>query len=129
MLLGANVLIIEDEYLIALEIQRILEDAGTRPPDIVGSVTDAASRPDIETRTDLLILSIGADLAPAIAFGRAMHRAGVPVLLVSVESEHREGVPGLDGIETLIKPFTDAELIAAATAAMLGVRRRERELP
>jgi two-component system, response regulator PdtaR len=127
MLLGANVLIVEDEYLIALEIQRILEDAGTRPPDIVRSVTDAASRPQVETEVDLLILSIGAETEPAVAFAGAMRHAGAAVLLVSVESAHREGVPGLDGVETLVKPFTDAELIAAATAAILGAKRPVRE--
>lgn len=120
MLFGVNCLVVEDQYLIALEIQRVLEAAGARVSVVLDlSEAPSADSPDLR----LALVSIGPESVAAIEFCRLLHEKGVAIVAVTADAEHQQGIPGLDNVEILLKPFTDDELAAAATAAMLRAER------
>lgn len=95
---GRNVLVVEDEYMLALDIQHHLELSGANVLGPVGSVEDALSV--VKTLGDLdaavLDLSLRDDKAYAIA--DALRALGVPFLFatgydLNLVPERYSGVP------------------------------------
>ena len=116
MLAGRSTLVVEDEYLIALEIQRVLEGVGAAAIIGAGSVgVDLAAQAG---HFDLAIVSIGPDSVEEHALCQSLRARGTAVVALSGANEHSGGVPGLEAIPVVIKPFTDEELIAAALVAL-----------
>jgi DNA-binding response OmpR family regulator len=122
MLVGANALIVEDEYLIALEMQRVLEAAGAAAIIVARNVAEGTEH-TVSRAFDIALVAVGPGDSMAVSFMRALRQAGVAVVAVSSMGEHRNGIPGLDGIGAVIKPFADEDLLAAATAALLATMR------
>ena len=117
MLDGTRVLVVEPEYLIALEIQRILSDRGA---DALGALTFAdASAALVDRRFDLAIVALDPQ-GHGLDFCRALLQAGVAVVLVSSAAEHGSGHRDLPGAMIVAKPFGDDDLLAAVTAALTG---------
>lgn len=128
MLLGANALIVEDEYLIALEMQRVLEAAGTAAIIVARNVAKGAQH-TVSRSFDIALVAVGPGDSTALSFMQALRQSGVAVVAVSSVGEHREGIPGLDGIGAVVKPFADEELLAAAAAALAATAKRAPERP
>ena len=116
MLSGATALIVEDEYFIALGAQQVLESAGAGIVVIVRDSTEASrhSAPSI----DLALVAIGPEGSAAIAYCQTLLVQGVAVVVLSSDRAHLDGVPGLAGVEVVIKPFSDDDLLAAVAAAL-----------
>lgn len=122
MLTGATTLVVEDEYLIALEVQRILEAAGAAAiisaPAAIGDAVPQGGQ-----TFDLAIVSIRPDRNDELELCEALRQRGIAIVALTAASEHAGGVPGLDAVPVVIKPFADSELLAAATAALLATPR------
>lgn len=107
-LAGATVLVVEDEYLIALEAQRMVEEAGAAEVLLANSIAEVrkllADGPQIDAA--VLDLKLGQeDASPLIAEFR---ERGVPMV---VATGFETGAP--DGVSRLSKPYREVELIDA----------------
>jgi DNA-binding response OmpR family regulator len=103
-----SILVVEDEYLIALEAQRMIEDAGAKQVILANSIGDVrkllADGPPIDAV--VLDLKLGEeDASPLIAefAGR-----NIPLLVTTGFD-----VAAPDGIVCLTKPYREAELVDA----------------
>ncbi len=105
-----NILIVEDEALVAFDNEHVLTESGYH---VVGTVDNAGAAMSIlETRSVGLVLtdlSLRGDTG-GLAVAAAAHARGVPVLLVSGSSipEAPAGAVGLLG-----KPYGDKDLLSA----------------
>lgn len=122
----ARILIIEDEALVALEVQLVLEDLGHT---VVGMAADADSARAIasETVVDLALVDINLSDGPTgMALGRELAEDhGVSVLFMTGNPGMlRDGVAGTIGV--LSKPTEEA---AMQTAVAYALRRRTGEPP
>lgn len=118
MLAGVTALVVEDEYLIALEIQRVLETAGA-----VAVIGEASVAPDAgQDVFQLAIVSVRPDAHDEHQLCLYLRERGTAVVALSSDSVHAPGIPGLDTIPVVIKPFIDDELLAAAQAAVQAGR-------
>lgn len=112
-----NVLIVEDEILVACDIQAILEDEGYAclgiAPDLASAETYIGSDIDVA----LVDLNLRDGLTgPEI--GRLLGSAGVPVIFVTANpAQIGEGVAGTIGVIT--KP-TDPQTLVSAVSYALG---------
>lgn len=118
----ASILIIEDEALVAMELQFVLEDLGY---DVVGLAGDASTARSIvrETQVDLALVDIHLSDGPTgVELGRELgQEMGVTVLFMTANPGMvRNGVAGTVGV--LTKP-TDER--AVQTAVDYALRRRE----
>lgn len=117
MLANERLLIIEEEFLIALDIQRVLEDASARKPAFARNFREAQSLEDRFHELDLAIVTpprMGtADWSVADKL-----IAACPALVIC--SAGRVNVTGtsLEGAEIVYKPFSDDELLAACRRAL-----------
>jgi DNA-binding response OmpR family regulator len=106
---GISVLIIEDEFLIAAEAQRIVEDAGANNVVLANSI--AAVRrllaSGMRFHVGILDLKLGhEDATPLIEDLRA---GGIPFLVASGFDARLE----IEGLLLLQKPYHDADMIGA----------------
>ncbi len=116
-----RILIVEDEWMVAVQIETVLNDAGYR---IVGSTGDPAEAVDLadETRPDLVLMDIrlrgdGDGIDAAI---RIRRQFGIPSLYVTAHSDPRTVARGEIAAPAgwLPKPFTEQGLVAAVKRAL-----------
>ncbi|WP_312407992.1 response regulator [Rhizobium sp.] len=110
-----KVLIIEDELLIAVELDRIVEAAGHEIVSVVASVDQALAH---AARAEVALVDLRlADGASGGALARRlMDRFGIKVIFVT--GNPGEVGYGLDGaIDVVTKPFTDERIMSALAKA------------
>lgn len=125
---NATVLVVDDEWIVAQDIRRILQGEGydVPPPVTSGAEVMAAVQ---KHQPDLVLFDIGLDQGrDGIAIARECQQvAGSAVLFVSGNSDvatlARAGELGPGGF--VVKPFSDAQLRAAVRLA-LAMPARER---
>ncbi len=118
MLTNARVLVIEDQFLIAMEIESVLLGAGVREVEIVRSVDDAARREGGWSEFDLAIVEARLGNPAVVAFCLALAASGVAVLVSTADRTAPEVFPGFVILE---KPFFSEALLDAYRAAKGGL--------
>lgn len=115
----ARILIVEDEMLVAMELESILEDLGHEPVGIAPDLTAAERLAQTELDLALVDLNLRDGLTgPEI--GKRLSARGVSVLFITANPRVLEdGVAGTIGV--LTKP-TDEATVRAAVDYALKVR-------
>lgn len=117
---GLRVLILEEEYLIALDIQRILEQANATAPALVRSYEELASLPRL-AEFDLAIVTPPRPGSADLATAELLASAGPAIVVCSAARTNLANTP-LHGAEFVEKPFADEELLAACARALAARR-------
>jgi DNA-binding response OmpR family regulator len=115
----ARILIVEDEMLVAMELQSILEDLGY---DVVGVAPDLRSaRAHFDERIDLALVDLNLrDGLTGPEIGATLGAKGVTVLFVTANPRLLgQGIAGAIGVIT--KP-ADEEMVRSAVNYALAVR-------
>ena len=114
-------MIIEREFLIALEIQRILEEANASQTVFARDFGEAETLAPRFGEFDLAIIN------PPLRDGQESHlagrlvAAGAAIVVCTAAPIALTGTP-LDGVEVLRKPFADGDLLAACQRALAKKR-------
>lgn len=115
----ADILIVEDEMLVACEMEAILEENGYRCAGIVPDLTAAARYLGQPLDVALVDLNLR-DGFTGPQIGEQLSRAGVPVIFITANPGLLgEGIAGTVGV--LTKP-TDEQTLLAAVSFALGRR-------
>lgn len=115
-----RVLIVEDEALVALEIETILTQAGHQPVAIADDVPSALAVVD-EAQPDIALVDIQlARGASGLTVAAELKARGIPTLFATgnCPGEQRDDL----AIGCLHKPFTDRSLTAALAAVATVLR-------
>lgn len=122
----ANILIVEDEMLVACEMQAIVEDHGYTCAGIALDLPAAARYFDQPLDVAFVDLNLRDGLTgPQI--GEQLSRAGVPVIFITANpAQLHDGVAGTIGV--LGKPTDEPTLLAAIEYA-LARRKGRRTAP
>ena len=115
-----TVLVLEDEYLIALEIGRILEEAHIGSAEIVRSLEDLGDGPAALARFDAAIVEIRTPGQTAHPAAERLRAQGIPVVFGTVFDEYRDGMPGFPGAPVVMKPYATDLMVAAVLGAIAG---------
>lgn len=117
--MSARILIVEDEMLVAMEMESILEDAGHEPVGIAPDLATAETYFDETLDLALVDLNLRDGLTgPQI--GQRLGDRGVPVLFVTANPRLLgDGIAGTIGVIT--KP-TDPLTLTTAVDYALGIR-------
>lgn len=116
----AKILIVEDEFVVALNLEAILEERGHQPvgiaPDLATALELAAEEPDLAL-VDVNLRD--GETGPEIA--ERLRERGVAVLFVTANPRMLEGAKA-DAIGVLTKPC-DEDLVVAAVEYALSARQ------
>jgi DNA-binding NtrC family response regulator len=113
-MLGLNALVIEEEYLIAADIEQTLKAAGAAKVDIFRNLTDLYEKQVDPSGFQVAIVEAKLGDPKVVAFSSALHENGVAVVMTSADSTLRSLFTGSVSLE---KPFDSAALLSACQAA------------
>jgi DNA-binding response OmpR family regulator len=123
LLSGARPLIVEDEFLIAMDMQRVLEGAAAGQAVLTRNYDEAAALGERLSGFDLAIVTPPRPDGDDEAVAGRLIAAGVAVVVCSAARAHLAGTVLADA-EFVDKPFADEELVAACLRALERRRRQ-----
>ncbi|GGH12807.1 response regulator [Alsobacter metallidurans] len=110
-LAGRTIMVVEDEFLLALDVEAMLSKAGCA---VVGPVASCRRALDILARTRpdavLLDLNLGEETSEPVA--RVLREQSIPFIVATGYSRSFMRDPAFDGVAMLPKPVDEATLIA-----------------
>jgi DNA-binding NtrC family response regulator len=115
---SGRVLIIEEEALLALEIEDVLAQRGLGEFHHYRRVAEAERHCDELSEFRVAIVEARLGAAEVVAFTEQLAKAGVATVVMSAD---RAAVECFPHAAALAKPFDSAGLLAACDAAMAGV--------
>lgn len=117
MLSRQKLLIIEDVFLIALDIQRILEDANAERAVFARDFGEAHTLADRFTEFDLAIVNPPAQGTAETETAALLASSGAAIVVCTAAMVDLSATP-LAGAEIVIKPFSDEALLTACERAI-----------
>jgi DNA-binding response OmpR family regulator len=114
-LAGRRVLIVEDEFLIALEIEITLEEVGAKPV-LAGSIAQAEAA--LEGKIDAAVLDVRLPDGDSVPIARRLAERGAPFLFQSAHFGALDLPPGIDA-PLLTKPIAPGRILSEL-AILLG---------
>ena len=122
---GISVLLVEDEYLIALDAGQILEHLGVGHVEIAASWSRAAQRAR-EGTFDLAVLDVNLNGRLSYDIADILKERGVPFVFAS-GYELQDQIPAsLKGVACVTKPYTTERLREAASVALAASKSSDR---
>lgn len=121
---GLSVLLLEDEYLIAMDTEQTLTSFGVAKVTVVNTLEEAASAATAET-IDVAILDININGRSSFEVAQRLREKGTPIVFASgYGSRRRQGSPVEDAVY-LNKPYTKEALRESMIAALQKARRSQ----
>ncbi len=107
-----KILVVEDDALIAMELEERLAEQGYH---VIGPAMtlEAAEEAVARTKPDAALLDANVAGASSVPLGASLAAQGVPVAFCTGYNEVKNLPPELAGVLVLTKPITDADLTAA----------------
>jgi len=115
---GANVLLLEDEFLIAMDAEQILKDLGAAKVEIAGTLADAERLAE-GGGFDVAMLDVNINGQVSFPLAERLWRRGVAVVFATGYETRNYGFPEFAVCVT--KPYTSADVREVFSAAL---RRR-----
>lgn len=120
-LTGLSVLLLEDEYLIALDAEQNLKDFGVERVEIASTLREA-ERLAAEGDFDVALLDVNINGEMSFALADFLRQRGIPVVFATgYELKNREAPPTEIGV-TISKPYTRDKLREALAGAVSSSR-------
>lgn len=115
LLRGRRILVVEDEMLVAMELEGLLRALGC---SVLGPVPDVGRALTLleRERPDAALLDLNLNGQSVVPVAAALSAKGVPFMLVTGYSRRRAEEPVLQNAMRLSKPINEQELARALTA-------------
>jgi len=111
-LAGKSILVLEDEFLIAMDVEQLCRDCGAGEVSIVRSLEEA-DRADCHATIDVAILDVMLGDRSTFDFARTLIEKGVPFLFTTGYSDPETLAAQFPGVEVVNKPYAGPDLIRA----------------
>ncbi len=118
MLTGPATLIVEAEYIIAMDVMTVIETTFGGSGSIVRSVDEASRFLAENALPDLAIIEMEIIKPQHLALARQLLASGVRVIGISADSRMANHAADLSAIPILIKPVPETEMVAAVREAL-----------
>ena len=116
-LAGSRVLIVEDELLVAMDLESMLVDEGFDVVEIACTV--AAALDAVEThRPDAVMLDLNLDGEPTIAVAERLNSHDIPFVVATGFTGKRSLDPSLQRAPLVEKPWNQSDLLAKLSAVL-----------
>jgi CheY-like chemotaxis protein len=124
-LTGLSVLLLEDEYLIALDAEQSLKDFGVVHVEIASTLQEA-EKLAAAGRFDVALLDVNINGEMSFSLAESLRQRGIPVVFATgYELKSREALPTEVGV-TISKPYTRDKLRDALAGAVVSSRSGSR---
>jgi DNA-binding response OmpR family regulator len=124
-LTGRSVLILEDEFLIAMDIEQTCLEHGAATTLIVRSVDQLDEHLFERVEFDSAILDLRLQGQSTIGFAGRLAEKGIPFVFATGMVDLEEVNRSFPGVAIVAKPYAGDELMAALAAAISNTNSRE----
>lgn len=118
MLSGCTVLVVEEEFLIALDIQRILESLNAEQTVFARNSAEALAMPAGWSGLNLAIIDLRADCPAGFELARQLAAASIPMVITTSDTGLHKQVPAPLEAKILLKPVREEEMASAIQKAL-----------
>lgn len=119
---GMRVLVLEDEFLIAMDVEQMCRDNGAADVVIARRIDGLGRDPFAGESVDVAILDVRLGSETTTGFAGLLHARGIPFIFATgyVHDDRVFAGAGYDftQVPVLLKPFTEKELIGALARAI-----------
>ena len=116
-LAGLSVLLVEDEYLIALDAAQILKDLGVGKVEIIATM-EVAEKRAMDGAFDLAVLDVNLNGQFSFPIADTIGKRGIPVVFASGYELRSRPPPDMADAVCVTKPYTGERLKAAMLTAL-----------
>lgn len=116
-LAGLSVLLVEDEYLIALDAEQILKELGVAKVEIIATL-DAAEKRAKEAEFDVAVLDVNLNGEFSFPIADTIGKRGIPVVFASGYELRSRPPMDMEDVVCVTKPYTGERLKAALLTAL-----------
>jgi CheY-like chemotaxis protein len=113
---GLRILILEDEFLIAMDVEQLCRDSGATDITIKRTVAEIQTE-DATDGFDVAIVDFMLSGVSTMPFAQRLHSRGRPFVITSGYVDSAEVSTALPGIGVVGKPFSGPDLVEAVAAA------------
>lgn len=113
---GLRVLVLEDEVLIAMDVEQICYDNGAAGVVTVRDLGEI-DQDAIPALADVVIVDLMLGGVSTLDFARRLHETGVPFVFASGYTDVEELTAAFPDIALIAKPYAGADLVDAVAAA------------
>jgi DNA-binding response OmpR family regulator len=120
LLAGMRILVLEDEVLIAMDVEQLCRDSGAANVVVARSLAEI----DLDraaSEFDAAIVDVMLDGTSTLAFARHIQERNVPFVFASGYTDLDEIFSAFPGVSVVGKPYSGSDLVEAVAAA---ARRR-----
>ncbi len=114
---GLALLLVEDEYLIALDAEEMLRELGAKTIEVVGTFEDAQTRTS-EGTYDLAVLDVNINGKFSYPLAANLKSRGIPFVFATGYGRHDHTLGEFQGTVCVSKPYTIDRLEKALRAAL-----------
>ncbi len=112
-LIGKRILVLEDEYLIGLELERILEECGAQSVDIASTIDQLRSWINSGQTCELAILEVEARGVSSLKTASSLQARNIPIIFTSAYDADLSGITGFSGTPVVGKPYGKSQIVQA----------------
>lgn len=113
---GMRILLMEDEALIAMDVEQMCRDNGASDVVIMRNVAQAATLHDQQFSGAIVDLMLGG--TPTIDVARSLAARNVPFIFATGYTETEAAFGEFPGVAVIGKPYADEELVSALARAI-----------
>lgn len=114
-LTGTTVLLLEDEFLIALDAEQILTELGAAKVEVASTLADAEQLAE-NGRFDVAMLDVNINGEVSFPLAESLQRRGVPVVFATGYEMRNQPFP--EPAVCVTKPYTSATLLEVLSLAL-----------
>lgn len=116
---GLSILVLEDEFLIAMEVEQACRDYGAAEVHICRTLNEigGAGGDAFEFDAAVVDLRLGGD--SAVDFARTLFDAGRPFIFATGYSDPLEMSASFPGVPVITKPYLGSDLVEALARTIL----------
>ena len=115
---GTRILILEDEFLIAMDVEQLCRDHGAGDVSVMRNIAETEGDGFGLRGFDVAILDVMVDGQSSLPFAGRLRESRVPFIFASGYAELDEVFADFPGIPVIGKPYAERELIGAVVSVM-----------
>lgn len=113
---GLRILLLEDEFLIAMDVEQLCRDHGASEVTIVRSLAEIDQQsPAIQFDVAIVDLMLGGE--STLDFAKSLYSRKIPFVFASGYSDSVEIEKGFPGVMLVGKPYSGTDLVEAVAAS------------
>jgi len=119
---GLRLLIVEDEFLIAMDVEQLCRDHGAAEAVVIGTAADLGAAPASLADVDAAILDVMVEGRPTLDFARSLAERGIPFIFATGYSDRGDVLSAFPGVRVVGKPYAGDDIVEALAAALAAAR-------